>query len=357
MKTNPMFTGVQALRFVAAMLVVCTHATGMVSERLLHRSAEDFWQAGMSGVDLFFVISGFVMTLTTGSLIGRIGGWKKFLARRILRIVPLYWLATTFKIVLLLVFTTLPRNTPFDLWHLTASYLFIPTFNHEAFLFFPVMQVGWTLNYEMLFYALIALSLFLRLPVLAFTAAVLVIFTAINIFSSPGFSYGYGFLNPIMLEFVMGMLVAKLCQRGYTVNPWVGGIAVLSSFAIMFSSGHLPIWWRWIYWGLPSMIIVAVAALSESVLRNTIPNLLVTLGDSSYSLYLFHTFTIPLLGALFVKFHLANPVVAVIESMIISPVVGLIVYKWLELPMTQYFKHRSAATFESPSVVADIQGV
>lgn len=354
MKTDTTFTGVQALRFVAAMLVVCTHATGMVSERILHRTAESFWHAGMSGVDLFFVISGFVMALTTGSLTGRIGGWKKFLARRILRIVPLYWLATTFKIVLLLAFTALPRNTPFDLWHLAASYLFIPTFNNEAFLFFPVMQVGWTLNYEMLFYALIVLSLFLRLPILQFTAAVLVIFTAINIFSSPDFPYGYGFLNPIMLEFVMGMFVAKLCQRGYAINPWVGGIAVLFSFVIMFNSGDLPIWWRWIYWGLPSMIIVAVVALSESVLRNVIPKLLVTLGDSSYSLYLFHTFAIPLLGTLFVKFHLANPVVAVIASMIVSPVIGLIVYKWLELPMTQYFKYRSAATFESPAVVADI---
>ncbi len=357
MKAHHTFTGVQALRFVAAMLVVLNHATGMVGERILQLPGDNSWRPAMSGVDLFFVISGFVMALTSDGLTGRIGDWKIFLAHRILRIVPLYWIATTFKVVLLLVFTMLPRNTPFDIWHIVASYLFIPTFNTESFLFFPVMQVGWTLNYEILFYALIVLALFRRQPVLKFTAAVFIIFTVINIFSSPGFPYGYGFLNPIMLKFVMGMLVAKLCRRGYTVNPWVGGIAVLFSFAIMFSSGDLPIWWRWVYWGLPSMIIVAVVTLSESVLRNFIPKLLTTLGDSSYSLYLFHTFTIPLLGTLFVKFHLANPVVAVIASMIISPIIGLILYKLLELPMTQYLKHRSAAIFEPQNVAADTQGV
>lgn len=344
METDNRYTGVQVLRFVAAMLVVYTHATGMVSERILHLTSEDYWRPGMSGVDLFFVISGFVMAVSSRNLVNRIDGWKIFLTRRIIRIVPIYWIATTFKLALLIAIPSLPRNTPLDFYHVAASFLFIPTFHDTSLLIFPVVQVGWTLNYEMMFYLLFALSLFLRLPVLKFTATIFVMFTLINIFSSPAVPYAYGFLNPIMLEFVMGMLIAKLCSRGYTIKPWIGIVAVVISFAIMFTSDEYSIWWRWIYWGLPSMVIVGVVTMSEPLLRKHIPKLLTTLGDSSYSLYLFHTFLIPVIGMIISRYQYDNPVVALFACMIISPALGLLIYKLLEWPMTTWLKGQAHTT-------------
>jgi len=83
------YTGIQALRFVAAMLVVLAHSTAMVNERM-HLDMFK-WRAGWSGVDIFFVISGFVMAISSGGLMQRANGWKMFLARRLIRIVPLYW--------------------------------------------------------------------------------------------------------------------------------------------------------------------------------------------------------------------------------------------------------------------------
>lgn len=340
MQGNHAFTGVQTLRFVAAMLVVLTHATGMVSQRILHMEGDHFWVPGMAGVDLFFVISGFVMAVSSRSLIGRPSAWKTFIIRRIIRIVPLYWIATTLKVGLVLALPALALNTPISTWAVIASYLFIPTFDNTGNFIFPVLKVGWTLNYEMLFYILFALALFLRQPAVWFTGFAFILFTLINLSAGPDLPYAYSFLNPIMLEFVMGMLVAEFCKRGYTINPVIGAVAVIISFAIMFSADDLSMWWRWAYWGLPAMVIVTVVTLLEPLLRNYIPKILTTLGDSSYSLYLFHTFTVPLLGTVFIKLHLADPVIAVIASMVISPIIGLIIYKILELPMTEGLKRR-----------------
>ena len=362
------YTGIQALRFVAAMLVVLAHSTAMVNERM-HLDMFK-WRAGWSGVDIFFVISGFVMAISSGGLMQRVNGWKIFITRRLIRIVPLYWVATTIKLVAILVLPSLALDSPLELWNTIASYLFIPTFDDKSLLAAPLLKVGWTLNYEMLFYAIFTMALLLGKSPLKFTAAIFALAVAINIFSTPSVPFLYGFLEPILMEFVMGMLVAKLCMRVNTINAVlnidlkiearhgaknfidkfiqyisttkvgaiIGAIAVLASFTIMFNCAEQPMWWRWAYWGLPSMVIVTVVALSEPALRKVIPKLLATLGDSSYSLYLFHTFTVPLLGTLMIKMKLMQPTLALTACIVISPLVCLAIYAWFELPMTTRLK-------------------
>ena len=362
------YTGIQALRFVAAMLVVLAHSTAMVNERM-HLDMFK-WRAGWSGVDIFFVISGFVMAISSGGLMQRVDGWKIFITRRLIRIVPLYWVATTIKLATILVLPSLALDSPLELWNTIASYLFIPTFDDKSLLAAPLLKVGWTLNYEMLFYVIFTMALFLGKSPLKVTAAIFALAVAINIFSTPSVPFIYGFLEPILMEFVMGMLVAKLCMRVNTINAVldidlnisarhgaknfidkflqyisntkvgaiIGAVAVLASFTIMFNCAQQPMWWRWAYWGLPSMVIVTVVALSEPALRKVIPKLLATLGDSSYSLYLFHTFTVPLLGTLMLKLKLAQPTLALAACIVISPIVCLAIYAWFELPMTTRLK-------------------
>ena len=358
------YTGIQALRFVAAMLVVLAHSTAMVNERM-HLDMYK-WRAGWSGVDIFFVISGFVMTISSGGLMQRMDGWKIFITRRLIRIVPLYWVATTIKLVTILVLPSLALDSPLELWNTIASYLFFPTFDDQSLLATPLLKVGWTLNYEMLFYVIFTMALFLGKSPLKFTAVIFALAVAINIFSTPSVPFIYGFLEPILMEFVMGMLVAKLCLRVNTINAVVniearhgaknfidkllqyisttkvgatiGAVAVLASFIIMFNCAQQPMWWRWAYWGLPSMVIVAVIALCEPALRKVMPKLLATLGDSSYSLYLFHTFTVPLLGTLMLKLKLVQPTLALAACIVISPIACLAIYTWFELPMTTRLK-------------------
>ena len=358
------YTGIQALRFVAAMLVVLAHSTAMVNERM-HLDMFK-WRAGWSGVDIFFVISGFVMAISSRTLLQRANGWKIFITRRLIRIVPLYWVATTLKLATIIALPALALDSPLELWNTIASYLFIPTFDDKSLLAAPLLKVGWTLNYEMFFYAIFTLALFLGKSPLKFTAAIFAIAVAVNLFSTPKFPYAYGFLEPILMEFVMGMLVAKLCMRVNNINAGVntglnigaknfidkllqyisttkagaiiGAVAVVISFAIMFNCAEQPMWWRWAYWGIPSMVIVLVVALGEPALRKVMPKILATLGDSSYSLYLFHTFTVPLLGTLMLKLKLAQPTLALAACIVISPLVCLAIYAWFELPMTTRLK-------------------
>ena len=212
-------TGIQARRFVAAMLVVLAHSTAMVNERM-HLDMFK-WRAGWSGVDIFFVISGFVMAISSSTLLQRANGWKIFITRRLIRIVPLYWVATTLKLATLIALPALALDSPLELWNTIASYLFIPTFDDKSLLDAPLLKVGWTLNYEMFFYAIFTLALFLGKSPLKFTAAIFAIAVAVNLFSTPKFPYAYGFLEPILMEFVMGMLVAKLCMRVNNINAGV----------------------------------------------------------------------------------------------------------------------------------------
>ena len=375
-ETKNTYTGIQALRFVAAMLVVLAHSTAMVNERM-HLDMFK-WRAGWSGVDIFFVISGFVMAISSGGLMQRANGWKIFLTRRLIRIVPLYWVATTLKLATIIAMPALALDSPVEVWNTIASYLFIPTFDDKSLLAAPLLKVGWTLNYEMLFYAIFTMALFLGKSPLKFTAAIFAIAVAINLFSTPSVAYAYGFLEPILMEFVMGMLVAKLCMRVNNMNANVstglntglhnglhtgthrgasnfidtllqyisttkvgaiiGVLALVISFTIMFNCAEQPMWWRWAYWGLPSMMIVTVVALAEPALRKVMPKILATLGDSSYSLYLFHTFTVPLLGTLMIKLKIMQPTFALAACIVISPLVCLAIYAWFELPMTTQLK-------------------
>ena len=91
---------VQAMRGLAAVMVLLLHATEVATERFGSRHQN--WWAGAAGVDIFFVISGYVMSLSSGRLTRRKGGATEFLKRRLERIVPIYWIATTLKVALLL---------------------------------------------------------------------------------------------------------------------------------------------------------------------------------------------------------------------------------------------------------------
>ncbi len=170
MARRPTYLGLQVLRVMAAVLVLITHSGFYVSERLDH--SFKYWETGAAGVDLFFVISGFVMVYSSVKLIGDRRGWLVFSQRRIIRIVPMYWLATTVKLVVMVLAGEFVLHARFSLLDTSMSYLFLPTRNSDGNLF-PLLGVGWTLNFEMLFYLLFAVALFLRVSVFKFVGTVL----------------------------------------------------------------------------------------------------------------------------------------------------------------------------------------
>ena len=124
-----------------------------------------------SRVDIFFVISGFIMWVTT---VGRTLSPQEFLYRRLVRIVPLYWLVTAFTVLVMVVAPQAMQSSRFDLAHVVASFAFWPALHPVTGHYAPVLIPGWTLNYEMFFYVVFAACLLLR-PAHRLPAIVLVL--------------------------------------------------------------------------------------------------------------------------------------------------------------------------------------
>lgn len=208
-------------------------------------------------MDIFFVISGFVMTVTAPGLAGKPNKARVFLKRRLVRVVPLYWIFTTLSLARLLGGVmrgqSLAEQTHGSLWHLIASYLFIPAFDDQHAVF-PVVGIGWTLNFEMMFYLLFAAALALDVSLLAFLVPVLLALAAVGCFDHTGWPAVATLASSITLEFLFGVLIAHWTLQGHRPNPlicaalFVGGCAAIA----VFPRGNF----RWLTWGLPAAAIV-----------------------------------------------------------------------------------------------------
>lgn len=194
---------IQYLRGIAALLVVITHSATHF-ELVANSFIRHF---GEYGVDVFFVISGFIMVYTT---LGKKYSPGVFLLRRFERIAPLYYFFTLALIFLALIKPTQFATVDLQFFHSLASFLFIPAVSTSEIFsgsYMPVLYVGWTLNYEMFFYVIFAFSLvFAEKYRLALVGLVLVTLVLVGkVFNISGFFSFY--TNLILLEFFLGMIL------------------------------------------------------------------------------------------------------------------------------------------------------
>jgi len=333
---------IQVLRAVAAEMVVLRHATTLLNVRdSKHFSV---WFNGVNGVDIFFVISGFVMMISTTPLLDTLHPSRTFLARRLERVVPMYWLATTVKVLALLAVPTLALTGLGRWWHVLASYLFLPTRSPVGY--GTVLSVGWTLVFEMAFYILFAVVLATRLPRLLTLAPVLIVLafaSEIPFVTRHGTLHFYA--NTRQLEFLFGILLAASI-------PWVRRIP--APLAILFAvAGFLPLLlsnlptafvaYGGIFNGIPALAVVTAAVALESPLGHRMPKWLLEIGDASYSIYLVHAFILPLVCIPFARYGGRGPLVlplALIVSLIAATLAGDLAYRLIERPTMQWFKGR-----------------
>lgn len=341
----PLLVSIQSLRGIAALLVVLAHAlrsAGLTFHG--HTSAlagffhlRDF---GTIGVDIFFVISGFIMVYVNHDAFGRPRASMDFIVRRLIRICPLYWLLTAL-LVLLLYFAPQGFNTlRFQPAHVVRSFLFIPTTN-SAGEFFPVLIVGWTLSYEMYFYAIFALLLPTSLRwSLASTAVLFVVTTLAGYWQPHAGPVSHAFFNPILIEFVLGECIAYGLLQGRALAPRAAagvGALVLAIFAIQIVAGPL-VRSHLIDRGLPSAALVLALVSLEHRRRLPVPGWLKRAGDESYSLYLTHVITIAVLAKVCVALRVTRwlPVDAVILlGLALAVIAAHFVYRGVERPMTR----------------------
>jgi peptidoglycan/LPS O-acetylase OafA/YrhL len=291
-RPQKLVVSLQYLRGIAAMMVVYCH--GFDQLPWLKAIMPNF---GLSGVDLFFVISGFIMVFVTA---GAEASPIDFFRRRIVRIVPLYWLFNFANAALLLAFPQLFHTAMLTLKHFVLSLFFIPHLSPAVPpSISPFILLGWTLNYEMFFYAMFALALAVsmprRVPLTVGLLVSLVILGALSVFErSPAFEF---YSNDIVLEFVFGMALAQLFLNGSLArvsreSGWMLiGLGAIGLAAGAYGIAELP---RALAFGIPAALMVAGALAAEAgrEMRRVQPFLLI--GDASYSIYLAHLFPIAL---------------------------------------------------------------
>lgn len=272
----------QVLRFLAAFLVVLFHM-GSALEGAYGLSFNLF-EFGADGVDIFFVLSGFIIAYTADPARGAL----HFLKRRIARIVPLYWFLTAGVVILTLVGQSLLPSTVVTVETLWRSYLFVPYMRDSGFMQ-PILFLGWTLCYEMYFYAIFAISLIAGrfAPWVACTVVFYIVL--VGLLWPEGSGLWDFYTSPIILEFLFGVLLQRLYLHWSTMREGSPLLAVgffIAGAAFYAALSGFP---DFTAKGIPATFFVA-AFLCLRFSSGWAVAALVMLGDASYSLYLSHPY-------------------------------------------------------------------
>lgn len=275
---------IQYLRAVAAGLIAFQHAMGVPA--FVHYAAH----FGTVGVDLFFVISGFIMWTTTET--SRRGPVQFWLAR-LVRIVPLYWICTTLYVAAALITPESFYAVHLEAAHIIKSYLFVPATHPNLGLIAPVYTLGWTLNYEMFFYLVFGFCLFVPWPRLrfAFLAAGFLLLVGSGLLLQLSGAVARTYTDPILLEFLAGVMLAILSPLLTRCGTAAGLLLTAGAalwVAIVYGYGFVPE--RLVSHGVPAVTAVAGALMIERAVRVRPSRLWLMLGDASYSIYLAHPF-------------------------------------------------------------------
>jgi peptidoglycan/LPS O-acetylase OafA/YrhL len=314
-------TGIQVLRAVAALWVVVTHI--------------DAIGIGSFGVDIFFVISGFVITM-----VGQEEAPGVFALKRLFRVVPLYWLLTLGVFCLALVTPALLKGTTRDPVELAKSLFFIPFIKSDG-IAQPVLFLGWSLNYEVLFYVAFFLALLIhaRRASLLVTAMILGLVVLGSIFVPATEPFRF-WTSPIMLEFVFGVGLYHMWHRGLVLRfgrpvLWAG--FVLLQVLIAYGGLRTGLG-RQVDIGIPAALLVFWVLSGEAQAKW--PAWLLMIGDASYSLYLLHPFIVLPLQRLFTHVMHGTSWQTLASPIWIGLAVGaaLLSFRWIEAPTNVWLR-------------------
>lgn len=336
----------QMLRFAAAFLVFVGHAQHELVEML--GTAAGTWgfvplDWGL-GVDIFFVISGFVMYFLTADGFGVRGGAADFMRRRLVRIVPLYWF---FSLLMLaaLVFASRSGGLPLpSVPNIIFSFLFLPGPQCADYCF-PIFSLGWTLNYEMLFYCIFAVGLcFPRRTGLTIIVGTILLLMILALFVPSSWTalrfWGY----PITGEFLAGIGIAALYRKKFRI-PVAPAILLMATgiiLAIIFYQLHLyESVTRLITGGIPAALMVAATLFGLEPQRlGKMGRLLLLGGDSSYALYLWHPFGIKIGEAITHRLPIAlSPLLFYMICAIVVLIGSVLLHRFAERPVTIRLNH------------------
>ena len=335
---------IQLLRGIACLLVAFLH----ISETYLSTYHTFFlgniFKFGGAGVDIFFVLSGFIITYSNSQFLTKSSSIIKFLKKRIIRIFPIYWIIISF---LLLMQVALPffyrTHYQFAGTNLLSTYLLLP--NHNM-----VNGVSWTLTNELFFYIIFTIALLVpqkkySIILLFIYLGILLLFPILPLSKNLINNFTDSILFPMNIEFLLGIIIVLLMDKlpkNWCTPLLITGVALFIFGAILTNSGKQVFtnsYNRVLLFGLPSFIIILAVVKYELTTKIYIHNLFIKLGDASYSIYLFH---LPLVAAFFkiiVKFNITNytqVLILIAGLLIIICYMGIAIYEKIEIPIIKW---------------------
>jgi peptidoglycan/LPS O-acetylase OafA/YrhL len=293
---------IQLLRAWAGVMVLLTHAQNDALRQAI-TSGGGFARCDLfpwaASVDLFFVISGFIIVHTSTRLFGAPGARREFLLRRAIRIVPLYW-ATT---LVALAIAKASGKYAFPRWdEIVASFAFLPFARALDGQVRPIAAQGWTLNYEALFYVLFSLFVvFPRDRAVAFALLAFATIVGLGQITHPTGTALEAWSDPIILEFGLGMGLALAWRHGWRFSGWITGPVLAVALAWLAGDvagmNGFDAWAaetngfsRLLNCGVPMALICGALVLRHRPIEPVHPltRAIAALGDASYALFLSH---------------------------------------------------------------------
>jgi len=321
------YNSIQFLRAIASLLVVNVHISYLIFEIHL----------GRFGVDIFFIVSGCMMSIILKS------NSNNFFLRRFIRIFPMYFIFTLLQFLQL----NMPLHNVYynnSIYDFFKSIFFITTN--------PQLGIGWSLNIEVFFYSIIAIValFFSKINIKLFTSLIVLFFyILLNIIGNPEILIPISHLkNSIIFELILGFYIIEINLKKNSLILFNFIALFLLIIMLYFESyNFVNEQNRFLLFGVPSFFLVLIFINNEIYFEESkFVNFFQRIGDSSYIIYLMHSFIILAFSLIFYKIVKLEPgslnfyFKFIVYILIISIVLksSYLIHKYVEMPITQYFK-------------------
>jgi len=350
----------QLLRALAVLLVVYGHSI-VLQMRYSTSFEQDFFHHenfGAFGVDIFFIISGFIISYIAYGYSGKKKSFV-FILKRFIRVNPIYYVIS---VLFILRFSIHPGSAfrfPSVSESTLLKTLIILPITDKTFWISPVLIVGWTLSFEWLFYIMYSGLIFLKIKykLLCLFSIIISLIIAGVIVNTQDARFAF-ITNPILLEFLFGAIICWIYFH-VPMGKYFCYLLILTALVwfaceILFGFGGISEMgctinaecsrMRVLLWGIPGAMLVCGAVVME---KNGYLNklwkssLFQIIGDSSYSIYLTHTIVFSILGSIYIRMgNLLTPDMSVIIQLAIGTMVGILFYKFVETPLLKFLNGR-----------------
>ena len=344
MSSPRIINSIQFLRGIAAILVVVHHTGGFVkmyfSPTVL---LGDLFRIGFAGVDLFFVISGFIIHFTSKKYLNNPKQLIGYLKKRLTRVFPIYWLITTIVFVAVWILPVILQKEIFNLDYPNVLIDYVKTYllypHHSS-----INAVSWTLSYELFFYLCFALLIISNRFVIVLITILSVSFINTFLMGNMGEKTNFNFFfSGYNFEFLFGFLISQLYQK-IKIPPLLSILSIVMAVVVIIKFGYdvpdFDSYRRVFTFGVPSALILIGFLNLEQQQKISIANFWILLGDASYALYLIHFPMILLLNKLPSLFgYVLNGNEELMFSyfiIILIVLTGIFVHKFIEKPLSKF---------------------